>query len=68
MNEAMYVPNNGLDTTGGATPMLQTTAGAEVAPQQAPLNVGPMTLRYHGNGNGLAGRAVGRLHVQRLST
>lgn len=45
MNEAMYVPSNGLDITGGTTPMLSTTAGSEAAPQQAPLNAGPTTLR-----------------------
>lgn len=45
MNEAMYVPTDGLDITGGTTPMVSTTAGSQAAPQQAPLNVGPTTLR-----------------------
>jgi hypothetical protein len=46
MNESMYVPTDGLDITGGTAPMLQSTAGTETAPQQqAPLNVGPTTLR-----------------------
>lgn len=45
MNEAMYVPSNGLAITRGATPMLPATAGTAAAPQQAPLNVGPTTLR-----------------------